>query len=81
MAVDLDNKKTWWFNISTASGWNGNTLAAQNPATNTGGVSFSTMNAGPYFAGTTIGSASDTSTFNFGATSYAATPPVGFGNW
>lgn len=79
MAVDFVNQKVWWKVDSL--GWDNDIIANQNPATNTGGTSFSTINAGPYFAGTTIGSGSDTSTFNFGGTAYSFTPPAGFGNW
>jgi hypothetical protein len=80
MAVDFGGQLIWW----SVNGGNWNAGGTANPATGIGGVSFSTINAGPYFAVSELdahtGGASST-TINFGATTYSYTPPSGFGNW
>jgi hypothetical protein len=81
VAVDMTHTKIWWKNLTTGSGWNNDVIGNQNPATNTGGISFSTMGAAPWFAMGSTGAASDVSTVNFGASAYVGTPPSGFGNW
>jgi hypothetical protein len=48
-ALDLTHSKLWIKNLSSGSGWNNDIIGNQNPATNTGGYSFSGLNAGPYF--------------------------------
>jgi hypothetical protein len=78
-AVDLGNSKIW---IRTNGGnWNNDILANQNPATNTGGVPFTGLAAGPYFPMGSMASTNDALTSNFGATAYAQSVPAGFGNW
>lgn len=79
MAVDFTNSRAWW--RVNGGNWNNDVISNQNPATNVGGVNISTLNAGPYFAGVTIGSSADTSTFDFGVPAYAQAPPSGFVNW
>lgn len=81
VATDETHTKMWFKNVTTASGWNNDILANQNPATNTGGISFSTMAAGPWFPAASIDTSGDVLTANFGATAYSQTPPSGFGNW
>lgn len=76
-AVDLTNGKIWF--RTNGGNWNNNGTA--NPATNTGGISLSTLNAGPYFAGVAMATNTDSFTANFGATPYANAAPSGFGNW
>ncbi len=44
LAVDLDNDKVW-FRANSVGLWNNGLLAAQNPATNTGGFSISNFSA------------------------------------
>jgi hypothetical protein len=78
-ATDLDNKKIW-FRLGSG-GWNNDILANQNPATNTGGVSISTLNAGPYFPVVCPDAVGTAFTANFGATAYTQSAPSGFGNW
>lgn len=80
-AVDLGNQKVW-FRVGNG-GWNNDILANQNPATNTGGISFSTPFpvAGPYFPAVCADAAGTQFTVNFGATAYAQSVPSGFGNW
>jgi len=77
MAVDLTAKLIWF--RGNGGNWNGG--GTNNPATGTGGFSFSTMNAGPYFPAAGFHNSADAMTANFGATSYAQTAPSGFGNW
>jgi hypothetical protein len=81
MALDLTHSKIW-FRIGTG-GWNNDVIANQNPATNTGGISISTLNAGPYFAVLTQTNFGDYMTVNFGSHAYAdeSKVPAGFGNW
>ncbi len=79
LAIDLTNSKLW---IRTNGGnWNNDILANQNPATNTGGIPFTGLNAGPYFPMAGLVQSPDAITSNFGATAYAQAVPSGFGNW
>jgi len=78
MAVDLDNRKVW-YRTGCAGLWNNS--APDNPATNTGGVSLATLNAGPYFITYTLSQITDTVTLNSGGSAYACTAPVAFLNW
>jgi hypothetical protein len=77
-ALDLLNNKIWFTLNGTI--WNNDTIANQNPATNTGGLNLATMtlNAGPYFAGASFLSASEGVTANFGATAFTYAIPSGF---
>jgi len=80
IAVDLGAKVFW--GRKNAGDWNN--VAGDNPATATGGVSFATMNAGPYFPCISLGnipSGTVAGTANFGSTAYAQTKPSGFSNW
>lgn len=81
VAVDFSGSVIW-FRIGSGN-WNNN--AANDPATNTGGISFSTINAGPFFAIVALepngGTTSAAGTINFGATAFSFTAPSGFGNW
>jgi|SRR6516162_626505 len=80
VAVDLTNMKIW-YRLQTGS-WNGS--GTDNPATNTGGLSISTVfgSAAAYpvqaFGPSASGS---TSTVNFGATTFVNGPPSGFTSW
>jgi hypothetical protein len=80
VAVDLTNMKIW-FRVQLGS-WNGS--GTDNPATNTGGISISTVfgSAAAYpvqaFGPSANGSAS---TVNFGATTFVNGPPSGFLAW
>jgi hypothetical protein len=62
-----------------AGNWNNSGTA--NPAIGAGGISISSLNAGPYFAAISQHDTTEVSTANFGATAYAETVPAGFGNW
>lgn len=68
-----------WFRVN---GGNWNNSGTANPATNTGGISISSLIYGPYYAYVCPGnSAANTSwTSNFGATSYPHAAPAGFAN-
>jgi hypothetical protein len=77
VAVDLGTQLLWlrvdngnWNNSGTAS-----------PATGTGGISISSLNAGPFFPAVALHDTTETNTANFGATAYAQSVPAGFGNW
>lgn len=80
-AIDFGNSKIWYRN--GAGNWNNDVIANQNPATNTGGQSFSTLNAGPYFAALEVDNATapDGARVNFGALSFAHSAPSGFIGW
>lgn len=79
VAVDMGNTKIWF--RTNGSGWNNDVIGNQNPATNTGGISFSTMAAGPWFPMDASGVLNDAFTANFGGTAYAQSTPAGYGNW
>lgn len=81
VATDMTHIKMWFKNITQVSGWNNDVIGNQNPATNTGGISFSTMAAGPWFPQASLEGATSVMTANFGATAYTGTAPSGFGNW
>jgi len=77
IAVDLDAQLIW---VAVNAG-NWNASAPANPATGTGGQSFSAI-TGPYYPVVTLnGNTTDSLTANFGASAYNYTPPIGFGNW
>lgn len=79
LAIDVDNRLMWVKgNISTT--WNGSG-ASNDPATGIGGQSLPAT--GAIFAGVYIQAAAASAqiTVNFGATSYANSPPSGYGNW
>lgn len=80
MASDFTNL-LWWYRIG-AGNWNNSGTA--NPATGAGGLSLSTLAAGPYYAAVAVidtGSPGLVWTANFGGSAYANTAPAGFGNW
>lgn len=72
------NTKLIWFRKNNG-GWNNDIIANQNPALGLGGIDVSAI-TGAIFAGYTLQNTTDQVTANFGATSYAQTPPLGFGN-
>lgn len=84
VCFDLDNKKIWARNITAGEGWLNQVIGSQNPATNTGGVSFNTgsVATGPW----TICAGQDNDAGS-GITLYSApadwtgSPPSGFGEW
>ena len=51
VAIDFGNQKFW----GRLNGGLWNLSGTDDPATNTGGFSFASLNAGPYFAGITLG--------------------------
>ena len=77
VAVDLDNHKIWFRN--NGGNWNGAAIGSENPATNTGGVTFPSGSYSPNFFWNWANG--DSQTANFGATSFNAAAPSGFGNW
>jgi hypothetical protein len=84
LCLDLTHSKVWFGVISGSTVlWNNDVLANQNPATNTGGISISTITAGALFPCVTLQTFNDQITTNFGATAYtnATLLPSGFGNW
>lgn len=62
------------------NGGNWNNSGTANPATNTGGIHFSTTGNGPFFAFVQA-QAIDKLTANFGGSPYAQSVPAGCGNW
>ncbi len=79
IAVDMGNTKIWF--RTNGGNWNNDVIGNQNPATNTGGINFSTMNAGPWLPMGTFTANGNANTADFGATAYAQSVPSGFGNW
>jgi hypothetical protein len=80
VAVDLTNKKIWIKNLTQNSGWNNAALATQNPATGTGGVSFSSI-TGPYFIAVSVAALNDYVVLNAGGSGFYGTIPSGFSAW
>jgi hypothetical protein len=81
IAYDQPHAKIWLKNWSTGTGWNNAAIGSQDPANNIGGISLSTLNAGPYFICHTVNSDATYSVLNTGATSFAGTMPVGYSAW
>jgi hypothetical protein len=78
-AVDLGSNMIWF--RTNAGNWNND--AANDPATNTGGIDISTLAGGPYFAFGQGGNSGqgDALTANFGGSAYTQSVPSGFSNW
>lgn len=76
-AWDADNKLLW---IRTNAG-NWNNSGTANPATSTGGLSLSSLHAGPFFIVLGSDKSGDAGTLNVGATSFANAAPSGFTAW
>lgn len=79
VAFDAGAQLIWLRNASSPTTWNAGGTA--NPVTGLGGVSLSAI-TGPYYAAIALrGNAGSAQwTANFGATSYVASAPLGFGN-
>ncbi len=80
IAIDFTHSKVWI--RKNGGNWNNDVIGNQNPATNTGGVSTSTLAAGTYFVAfgdSANGTAAATA--NFGATTFNTTAPSGFSAW
>jgi hypothetical protein len=81
IAIDLGNRNGWF--RKNGGNWNGLAIGSENPATNAGGVpiaSSGSFSPAIGFGGTSSASG-DNMTANFGVTSFAFTPPSGFGYW
>ena len=67
-----------WFRVNNGD-WNGNPSA--NPATNTGGLTYTAVN--PVYLAVLPAVAGNVGTINFGTSGmpYVNTPPSGYGNW
>ena len=78
-AVDLGSKRIWF--RTNAGSWNND--AANDPATNTGGIDISTLVGGSYYAFGQGGNSGgeDSMTANFGKSVYTQSVPRGFGGW
>lgn len=76
VAVDFDNRLIWF--RKNAGDWNDNPSA--DPATGTGGVSFSTMD-GPYYPCGTMTNDQEGFVVNFGLSPFAQSVPAGFAPW
>ena len=78
VAIDIGAQLIWF----RFDGHDWNNDASANPATGAGGLSLSFMDASHPVAPSFVSSdAVFAGTANFGATSYAQTPPSGFNNW
>jgi hypothetical protein len=67
-----------WVRVD-AGNWNNSGTA--DPATGVGGISFASLNVGPYFPAINLHDTGEVNTANFGATAYAETVPAGSSNW
>lgn len=78
VAIDFGSKLIWFKNVTQSGNWNGSGTA--NPATGTGGFTYSVSGALVAFAtaGGTGGVPTDVHTTNFGASSFVGTVPSGF---
>jgi hypothetical protein len=76
LAVDFGASKAWVRAGGPPSFWNQSSSA--DPASGTGGFSFSTINAGPYFPVFCANANTQAVTANFGAQSWSFNPPSGF---
>ena len=86
VAVDFDAKLIWFTatRMRHVAGFNWNNSATANPATSTGGVSFSSMNAGPYFIAGELDGAGSTPAnlvLNAGVLGFIFPLPAGFSPW
>jgi hypothetical protein len=82
-AVDLTNKLIWFTSpaMRTQGGDTWNNSTNSDPATGVGGISFSAMNAGPYFVAFNDDLGASSYTVNFGATPFSIQVPTGFSAW
>jgi hypothetical protein len=78
IAIDLDNRKGWFKKVSgTPGNWNGS--GANDPATNSGGITVPAGTMVPFVVfGGSGGAAGAVQTANFGATSFTGLVPSGF---
>lgn len=75
IALDLNNKQIW-FRVAPAGNWNGSGTA--NPATNTGGISVSSIAAGSVFAAAAPWNVNEACVANFGDSAFSGAVPSGF---
>jgi hypothetical protein len=75
IAVDFTNKLIW-FRLTPSGNWNGSGTA--NPATGTGGVSFSTLSGNFAAWISNLTNAPEVATANFGASTFSGAVPSGF---
>jgi hypothetical protein len=81
VADDRTHGKIWFKNLTKATGWNNAAIGSQDPANNIGGISTSTLSAGPYFIAQSFNSSGDYSILNAGGSPFVGTIPVGFSAW
>lgn len=82
IAVDFTNQLFWVTSpamVLAGMPWNNSTTA--DPATGTGGISLSALNAGPYYVFYTDTAAGAVTTINFGQTAFTKPIPTGFIGW
>lgn len=79
LAIDFTGK-LWAKNVTQASGWNNDILANQNPATGTGGYSW-TPSGAPFAICCNLEVLNDQITINTGGTNFVGTPPSGYVSW
>jgi hypothetical protein len=78
IAVDLDNRKAW-FRKAPSGSWNAISGTANDPASNTGGVTIPAGTMVPFVTfGGTGGAANNVRTAKFGATAFTGAVPSGF---
>lgn len=79
-AIEMDATAELFWGKNFTAGGNWNNDAGADPATGTGGRSFSTCDPGPWFLMWTANKAADALTINTGGSAYSVTPSSGFGN-
>jgi hypothetical protein len=79
LAIDFTGK-LWARNVTQNSGWNNDVIANQNPATGTGGYSW-TPSGSPFAICCNLEVLNDQITINTGGSSYVGTPPAGYVSW
>jgi hypothetical protein len=79
-ALDLDNLKIWYENLTIGLGWNGDILANQDPANNIGGYPLSTLATGPFFFAFGDAASGNAVTIN-PSSGFTGTVPTNFLAW
>lgn len=79
--ADFALNKVWVKNVTTASGWNNDVLANQNPATGTGGITMNSGGGAPFGITVNIEALNDAITINTGGSAFAQSPSSGFSAW
>lgn len=81
-AVNFTSKLIWFTSpVMQRNGFAWNNITGSNPSTGVGGISFSTIGAGPYFVTVNDDIGGAVATVNFGASLFKQIIPTGFLAW